>query len=379
MLTCPRCRVTLRSVASPDGPRAFACPSCGGRAATLEALRPRARKGQIAMILEGSRDAGGPDGPPCPACAAAMKGVRLAADREDLELDACPQCRLVWFDPAEMARFLPPSAPDLPRRAPDLPLEARVALATWEARRVRERAEAEDRASEGPFAEGPAEPWQWIPAVLGLPLEVGERTRTGLPLATWGLAAALLVLGLLGLDSSGQSARALGFLPADPWRGMGLTWISSLVIHGGAWHLLSNLYFLVVFGDDVEEALGPWRVLLLFLVAGLAGNALHGLLDPRPQVPLIGASGAISGLLAFYGLRFPRARVALAFRLFWRFAFLRLPVWVALGLWLVLQGLGAASQRMGCSTVSAFAHLGGFSCGVVAWAVVRWSARHHGA
>lgn len=327
------------------------------------------------MLRDRALQAGAPEGPPCPACGRAMRAASLADGQGTLALDLCPRCRLVWFDPTEMGRFLPPSPPADPP-APELPPEARVVLATWEARRIRERADAEERVAEGTFGDGPAEPWQWIPAVLGLPTEVGERPRRRLPWATWGSAVILLVLGLAGLDATGQNARALGFLPADPWRGMGLTWVSSLVMHGGLWHLLSNLYFLVVFGDDVEDVLGPWRFGLLFLVAGLAGNALHGLLDPRPQVPLIGASGAVSGLLAFYGLRFPRARVALAFRLWWRFAFLRLPVWVAVVLWLLLQGLGAASQRMGCASVSAFAHLGGFLCGVAAWALVRWSSRH---
>lgn len=330
-------------------------------------------------MLRSQATASGPsEGLRCPACGQGMDRIPLADDRGSLELDRCSRCRLVWFDTRELDRFLPPEVSSGRPPTTELPEEARVALATWEALRIRERAEAEEGLAEGPFGEAPAEPWQWIPALFGLPLEVGERSRTRLPWATWGTTAVLLVLGIAGLDPTGQTARALGFLPAAPWRGMGITWFSSLAVHGGVWHLLSNLYFLVVFGDDVEEVLGPWRFLLLFLVAGLVGNALHGLLDPRPQVPLIGASGAISGLLAFYGFRFPRARVALAFRLWWRFAFLRLPVWMALGLWLVLQGFGAVSQRMGCSMVSAFAHLGGGLCGVLAWAWVRWSSPHGG-
>ena len=95
----------------------------------------------------------------------------------------------------------------------------------------------------------------------------------------------------------------------------------------------------------------------------------------RPPIPLVGASGAISGLIAFYALRFPGARLALVFRLFWRFAFLKVPVIVAAVVWLLLQVLGAFSQRGGCTRVSAFAHLGGFAVGVAFWAAGRFGRR----
>jgi membrane associated rhomboid family serine protease len=292
-----------------------------------------------------------------------------------LELDVCPRCRLVWFDAAEMERFareVPAEAPASPAQA--TPAEAIETFARMRAEQVRARTERS--IDGGPLSDTPPETWQWIPAFLGLPLELDSPVgRSRPPLATWLTAAVILVGALLAMTDLKPAIAALGFVPSDPWRGAGLTWLSSLVVHGGILHLLGNLYFLVLAGDDVEEVIGPARWLALFLLAGVAGNIAHGLFDPRADTPLVGASGAISGLMAFYALRFPRARLAIMFGMWLRFGFLRIPVWVAVIFWLAVQALGAYVQRSGCSSVSAFAHLGGFAIGTAFWAWTAWRSR----
>lgn len=376
MLTCPRCKVPLRPVAPARGPRAFACPSCAGRATTLEALRPYAAPGGVAGLWQRAHDPAAADGAPCPSCARPMRAVDGGGPASHLDLDACPRCRLVWFDPSEMARFAPPRDPlPSPDAVPDdLPEEARVALATLAAEKVRRQSEG--AFDEAAVSEVPDEPWQWIPAILGLPMETGDRpVRQRVPWMTWATAAAILLGALFALRDLSGTVDALGFKPAEPWRGLGLTWLSSLVLHGGLLHLFGNLYFLVMAGDDVEDVLGPARWLLLFVLAGVAGNAAHALLDPRPTVPLVGASGAISGLLAFYALRFPGARLSIAFNVWWRFAFLKVPVWAVVALWLLVQVAGAWAQRAGCGAVSAFAHLGGFAVGAAFWAWTVWTVQ----
>jgi membrane associated rhomboid family serine protease len=382
MLTCPRCRIPLKGVSTRLGPRSFACPSCAGRAVTIEALRPYVPPARLSALWTDTRAGGDDSGQACPGCGKAMQAVRSDGTEGRVDLDSCPGCRLVWFDPTEVGRFAIPrdrvaereSEEEARRqRERDLPLEARVLLAKAEAERIAARG-SPDLLGDA-VTDSPQEPWQWLPATLGLPIEVDRPSRMHVAWATWITAAIVFLPALFALGNTQLSVAALGLLPSDPWRAGGLTWLSSLVIHGGLGHLLGNSYFLLLAGDDVEDVLGPARWVALFLLAGLAGNLAHVLFDPRPNIPLVGASGSISGLLAFYALRFPGARMALVFRLFYRFAFLKIPVAVVAVFWLLLQIVGAVAQRDGCTRVSAFAHLGGIAVGVAFWG---WSHRFPG-
>jgi len=383
MLTCPRCHVPLKGISSRLGPRSFACPSCAGRAITLEALRPYTPPQRLTALWLDTQHGGDGPGQACPGCGQAMRAVHSDGADGRLDLDCCPGCRLVWFDPTEVERLAEPHdriaearhAEEARRqRERDLPLEARVLLAKAEVESI--AAHAKPDVLGDAVSSAPEEPWQWIPAALGLPIEVDRPAREHFAWATWITGGVILFGGLFALGDTRLSVAALGLLPSDPWRAGGLTWLSSLVVHGGLGHLLGNLYFLLLAGDDVEDVLGPARWVALFLLAGLAGNLAHVLFDPRPDIPLVGASGSISGLIAFYALRFPFARMALVFRLFWRFAFLKIPVFVAAAFWLLLQVVGAWAQRGGCSQVSAFVHLGGFTVGVAFWVVSQRFPRH---
>jgi membrane associated rhomboid family serine protease len=158
-----------------------------------------------------------------------------------------------------------------------------------------------------------------------------------------------------------------GLIPAQLWRHGGLTLASSFFLHGGIWHLVGNVYFLLVFGDNVEDYLGRWRWLALLVAASLLGDTMHVLFEPRSTMPCVGASGGISGLIVFYALAFPRARLSFMWRYWLYFRWIGMPAWVALVLWLLLQSWGAYAQFMGFSHVSATAHLGGAGVGFLAW------------
>jgi membrane associated rhomboid family serine protease len=153
----------------------------------------------------------------------------------------------------------------------------------------------------------------------------------------------------------------------------GLTLVTSFFLHAGWWHLVGNLYFLIVFGDNVEEYLGRGRWLLLLLFANLAGALSHLLAEPHSSIPCIGASGGISGLLAFYAFRFPKARLGLRIwmRYSYRAPWVTFPAWAGFAVWMALQFLGVFEQMNGLSNVSAMAHLGGAAAGIVAWRVWR--------
>jgi membrane associated rhomboid family serine protease len=140
--------------------------------------------------------------------------------------------------------------------------------------------------------------------------------------------------------------------------------ITSMFLHGGVAHLLSNMWFLHVFGDNVEDLLGHARFVAFYLLTGIAAVLGHVLIDPTSTLPLVGASGAISGVLGAYVLMFPQARVVTFVPIFFLF---EIPAFFFILVWFVMQvfsGFGslATPQSPG---VAFFAHIGGFVAGVV--------------
>jgi membrane associated rhomboid family serine protease len=146
----------------------------------------------------------------------------------------------------------------------------------------------------------------------------------------------------------------LPFVPAF------LTLMTSIFLHGSLLHLLGNMLFLWVFGDNVEDAMGHARFLLFFLLCGMAASLTHALVDPESVRPLIGASGAVSGVVAAYLILYPRVRV---WGLFLKGIPLRVPAYGAIGFWIALQVISAFFG--GDEEVGWFAHLGGFVAGAV--------------
>ena len=141
--------------------------------------------------------------------------------------------------------------------------------------------------------------------------------------------------------------------------------LTSMFLHGSWGHILGNLWFLFIFGDNIEEALGHLPFLLFYLASGAAAAAAQVLMDPTSIVPMVGASGAISGVLGAYLVLYPRARVQnLVFLGFW-ITTLRLQAWVMLGYWFLLQLFGGFVQQVGGGGTAFWAHVGGFATGLV--------------
>lgn len=139
-----------------------------------------------------------------------------------------------------------------------------------------------------------------------------------------------------------------------------LTLLTSMFLHGGLFHLLGNMLYLWVFGNNIEDVLGPFRFLLFYLVSGLAAGLTQVLAMPGSRDPMIGASGAIAGVLGAYWVLFPRARVKTFVFLFIYINVVPIPAGIVLGIWFALQllnvGLGGG--------VAWFAHIGGFLAGI---------------
>ncbi len=142
------------------------------------------------------------------------------------------------------------------------------------------------------------------------------------------------------------------------------TLITRMFSHGGLLHLAGNMWFLWLYGDNVEDAMGRFRYVLFYLICGVVAALAQGAVDPASRVPMIGASGAISGVMAAYLLIWPRANIRV---FYWWFVFIgriNVPAFFVLGLWIVLQlvSLPAAMQAQGGIAIAA--HLGGFAAGL---------------
>lgn len=205
-----------------------------------------------------------------------------------------------------------------------------------------------------------------------IPFKDDNPTRT-VPFVTYGLIAAnTLVFGyMLMLGEQGLERFALEYsvIPARSFPKAGamgsaalVTPFSSLFIHGGLVHIAGNMLYLWIFGDNVEDVLGHLRYLIFYLGCGLAAVMTHSIMYADSTLPMMGASGAVSGVLAAYMVLYPRAGVWTLVLVF----VVRVPAIIIIGLWILLQlssGMSAAGQEAG--GVAWFAHIGGFSAGLV--------------
>lgn len=369
MFTCPSCQATLARVEGPYGV-SWSCPRCGGRAVGLGLLGRTPVHDYVNRVWIVARLKPSAGGRLCPVCGSAMVEVPSLPDYVSPVLDVCRRCYLFWFDPSEFEQVPAVSAvrqfsmvgevgAAASRELSDLPESARETVALVQAQAAAAQIQQSGWATAGPDAW-----WQWIPGVLGLPVEL-ERGLARLPWATWTLAALITAVSVVAFFDLRRAVEVLGLIPEQADRYFGLTLLTSFFLHGGILHLLGNLYFLLLFGDNVEDYLGHRRFLLLVGFATLLGAIAHIALDPRSQIPVIGASGGISGLVVFYGLEFPRARLGFLIR--WVFRWIQIPAWVFVGLWIVMQLVTAWRQVAGLSSVSALAHLGGAAVGVWFW------------
>lgn len=140
-----------------------------------------------------------------------------------------------------------------------------------------------------------------------------------------------------------------------------VTLVTSMFLHGSLMHLVGNMLFLWVLGDNVEDALGHARFVVFYLLSGIAAALSHAAIEPGSTVPMIGASGAISGVIGAYLMLHPRAPIkTLVFRFI-----VRLPAFVVLGIWIVFQFLNAYVAGPTQGGVAWWAHIGGFIAGLI--------------
>lgn len=201
------------------------------------------------------------------------------------------------------------------------------------------------------------------------------------PIVTYVLMGAniIIFLSYAGIMNDARLMNAFlldwSMIPARLSTGDGFhTVLSSMFLHGGWLHLAGNMLFLYIFGDNIEDALGHGKYLLFYLASGVAAALAQYAVAPYSPVPMVGASGAIAGVMGAYLLLFPKAKVDILIIIVVIFRILPIPAWIMLALWFGIQSVGAFVSDLDGGGVAYWAHAGGFVAGLVLIVPV-WLAR----
>jgi membrane associated rhomboid family serine protease len=154
-----------------------------------------------------------------------------------------------------------------------------------------------------------------------------------------------------------------------------LPFLSSMFLHGGFLHILMNMWFLYIFGDNIEDRLGHIRYFVFYLLCGVAAGLVHLFTNWNSNIPTIGASGAISGVMGAYLLLYPRSRILTLIPIFFFFQFVEIPAFIFLGFWLFIQLFSASLTPRNVGGVAFWAHIGGFVAGLIFIKMFDWIPR----
>jgi membrane associated rhomboid family serine protease len=173
--------------------------------------------------------------------------------------------------------------------------------------------------------------------------------------------------GMIAAVLFGSAHLAPHLRAVPPWA----TILTSMFLHGGWFHLIGNMVFLWIFGNNVEDALGRARYLILYLASGTAAALVQAAASPASHVPMIGASGAIAGVLGAYLLLYPRANVHVFVWIVIFFRVVNVPAGILLGLWFAMQLVSGLARGPGSPGVAFWAHVGGFVTGMILVTLLR--------
>ncbi len=148
---------------------------------------------------------------------------------------------------------------------------------------------------------------------------------------------------------------------------------TNMFLHGGWAHIISNMWTLYIFGDNVEDKMGRWRFLLFYLMCGILASTTHYYINPNSTIPAVGASGAISGVMGAYMFLFPHSRIIFLVILFFFIDFIQIPAFIYLLLWFLGQLMSGTISLFALSTnaggIAFWAHIGGFAAGMITYKI----------
>lgn len=295
----------------------------------------------------------------CPNCSLVMHRFNYCYD-SNIFLDKCPSCHGIWTDAGEVqkiARYI--------KQDPKIDeIGGELAKQTKRMENIKELGQlGEDLASRAGIG------MFFLPRII-LPLSDDEETER-FPAITISIIS-LCILAFLGelfwiADAEGFF-RSYGFT-AGEFFSVGL--ITSMFLHVGLFHLIVNMYFLWLFGDNVEDRFSRFGYVVFYLCCGIAASVLHSAFNWNSTIPAIGASGAVSGVMGAYMLFYPSSMIKVLFIC----RIVHVPAWLFLGAWFLLQLVfGLMYESTGYSNVAWFAHIGGFVFGIiVAYSKKKWA------
>jgi membrane associated rhomboid family serine protease len=179
--------------------------------------------------------------------------------------------------------------------------------------------------------------------------------------------AVLYSYGMIPAELFGRARLPRGYEVVPPWAKL----LTSMFLHGGWFHLIGNMLFLWIFGNNIEDVLGRGRYLFFYLCCGVVAALTQALSNSSSPVPMVGASGAIAGVLGAYLLLYPHANVNVFVWIVIFFRIVRVPAWILLGLWFAMQLVSGLAQAPGTPGVAFWAHVGGFVSGVILITLLR--------
>lgn len=338
MRTCPRCTFPL-DVVTHHGTELDHCRRCGGT--FLDPGEETQIFGAVVSpeVWEQSSVTHelGPSGLKCPQDRAQFITYAVEHEDQSVEVDLCKECSAMWLDAKEG------------RKLRDIVMKAGQTTLT-------------DLVSD----QLPSIPTYLFQLFSGLPIEVWNPKRKhptitiSLILTLYGVFAAQLVDSLTGgVDAPQGLIEVFGLVPARVLGGSHLwTLITSAFLHGGIAHIFGNTYFFYVFGDNIEDILGKWRFLFIYFFAAAAGSIVQVVFQTDPTTPVIGASGAVAGLMGAYIVLFSRVKLYLVL-FFIRF---KIDVLWYIGFWVAYNVIMALAGGEG---IAWMAHIGGFLVGAL--------------
>ena len=335
---CPKCAAPMWPMEL-QNVEVDLCVKCQGmwfdRGELAKASGTEFQEAASAETLRGGRR----PGRSCPDCAVPLYEHELVAE-SDVMIDQCPRCSGLFLDKGEYSAA-----------------QGYLRAKGWRGRRRRERYEMPAQVSENSVA---LVVFQYV---TGLPIELYQEQKLFSPIVTVLVAINVTVLVLAYIYGFADYVKELAMVPREVVAGERLeTLLTAMFMHAGVAHLLGNMYFLFVTGDDVEGRFGWLGFLGLYLLCGLVASVAHIFGTGHPELPCLGASGAISGVLGAYMVLFPHSRFLLRWLIYFRPVRLELPAYAYFGLWILLQLIYAG---LGIRGVAWWAHIGGFVCGVL--------------
>ncbi|MFB0525013.1 MAG: rhomboid family intramembrane serine protease [Phycisphaerae bacterium] len=285
----------------------------------------------------------------CPHCELVMHRFNYCYD-SNVFLDKCPRCHGIWTDAEEVLKI-----------AQYMKVDPRIVEIGEEiAIQIEKQEHIKELGQLGKDLSSRISRVVWFMPHLIIPIS-DEVERERLPVITIAiiLLCALVFLGeIFWIADAEGFLRSFGFI-AGQFFSVGL--ITSMFLHGGLIHLIGNMYFLWLFGDNVEDRFTRLGYVTFYLCCGIAASVTHSIFNWHSTIPAVGASGAISGVMGAYMIFYPVAMIKVLFIC----RVVDVPAWMFLGTWFIFQLVfGLMHNNTGYSNIAWFAHIGGFICGV---------------